>query len=183
MRLVSDLDVSVPPDTGFMVAFDNVSTTRMKWWLKFEFGAWLQICVLIPQLSLSFSICLSFWLLFISLQPGRNVKVGMCVYGRVLSHRLQAYPFWPTPLRVSSTTFEHSPLLIWPQILSQPRHYSIALLWSALFTAVPFRASINRVLVVTVRASLSPAELCRRVISRPFQAAQSYYSKREMGMP
>jgi mannosyltransferase OCH1-like enzyme len=30
MRLVSDLDVSVPPDTGFMVAFDNVSTTRMK---------------------------------------------------------------------------------------------------------------------------------------------------------
>jgi mannosyltransferase OCH1-like enzyme len=30
MRLVSDLDVSVPPDTGFMVAFDNVSTTRMR---------------------------------------------------------------------------------------------------------------------------------------------------------
>jgi hypothetical protein len=47
--------------------------------------------------------------------------------------------------------------------------------------AVPFRASINRVLVVTARASLSPAELCRRVISRPFQAAQSLLQQKRNG--
>jgi hypothetical protein len=43
-----DLDVSVPPDTGFMVAFDNVSTTRMRLkcnGFKFEFGwsGWLHL--------------------------------------------------------------------------------------------------------------------------------------------
>jgi hypothetical protein len=38
------------------------------------------ICVLIPQLSSHFHfICLSF-LDYCSLQPGRNVKVGMCVW-------------------------------------------------------------------------------------------------------
>jgi hypothetical protein len=131
------LMLSVPPDTGFMVAFDNVSTTRMR--LKYMAQIWVRLKCMASNLrfdsassSFSFPSVYLFWLLS-TLQPGRNVKVGMCMAGfyRIgsrLIHSGRRHWECRQPRSNRFTTVDMA------KILSQPRHYSIALLWSALLT-------------------------------------------------
>jgi hypothetical protein len=74
IELVSNLDVSVPPDIGFMVPFDRVSTTRIGFVHGFKFDLLIRHLIFISSLSL---LIVAHFLYPVPRQvQGRNVRMA-----------------------------------------------------------------------------------------------------------
>jgi hypothetical protein len=134
-------------------------------------------------LSFSFPSVYLF-LIIVSLQPGRNVKVGMCVWQGFIASA-PGHPFLADAIEsvVNHVRNRFTTVDMATKFCPNP-DITVLLYCEVLLLTGPCRLEHRSTeFWSTARASLSLAKLCRRVISRPFQAAQSYYSKREMGMP